>query len=197
MRWHPAPSKESRKKDLERRIKALERELAAATEPLEQAIAQNNLGAVRADQEEWAEALEHYRQAAALVPENATLAERLTPHGNASNAARQLKDWPVALHHALVVDAVGSAAGDAEQQGIAAAAIGLVRKAVGAEPFAELLAAQVAELDEPLRASVRSEQHLNPTVTNDRPGRNDPCPCGSGKKYKHCCLNADRAAAAG
>jgi hypothetical protein len=21
-------------------------------------------------------------------------------------------------------------------------------------------------------------------------GRNDPCPCGSGKKYKHCCLNA-------
>jgi hypothetical protein len=22
------------------------------------------------------------------------------------------------------------------------------------------------------------------------PGRNDPCPCGSGKKYKHCCLNA-------
>ena len=23
-----------------------------------------------------------------------------------------------------------------------------------------------------------------------KPGRNDPCPCGSGKKYKHCCLNA-------
>lgn len=21
-------------------------------------------------------------------------------------------------------------------------------------------------------------------------GRNDPCPCGSGKKYKHCCMNA-------
>ncbi|MDD6298928.1 SEC-C metal-binding domain-containing protein [Hornefia butyriciproducens] len=20
-----------------------------------------------------------------------------------------------------------------------------------------------------------------------KPGRNDPCPCGSGKKYKHCC----------
>jgi hypothetical protein len=24
------------------------------------------------------------------------------------------------------------------------------------------------------------------------PGRNDPCPCGSGKKYKNCCLNKDR-----
>lgn len=21
----------------------------------------------------------------------------------------------------------------------------------------------------------------------DKPGRNDPCPCGSGKKYKKCC----------
>jgi hypothetical protein len=21
-------------------------------------------------------------------------------------------------------------------------------------------------------------------------GRNEPCPCGSGKKYKHCCLGA-------
>ncbi|TAL36996.1 MAG: hypothetical protein EPN93_06085 [Spirochaetes bacterium] len=23
---------------------------------------------------------------------------------------------------------------------------------------------------------------------SDKPGRNDPCPCGSGKKYKHCCM---------
>ena len=22
----------------------------------------------------------------------------------------------------------------------------------------------------------------------EEPGRNDPCPCGSGKKYKKCCL---------
>ena len=26
------------------------------------------------------------------------------------------------------------------------------------------------------------------------PSRNDPCPCGSGKKYKHCCLRANEAA---
>ena len=26
-----------------------------------------------------------------------------------------------------------------------------------------------------------------------KPGRNDPCPCGSGKKYKHCCLGHDSA----
>lgn len=29
-----------------------------------------------------------------------------------------------------------------------------------------------------------------------RTGRNDPCPCGTGKKYKRCCLERDEAAAA-
>lgn len=24
-------------------------------------------------------------------------------------------------------------------------------------------------------------------------GRNEKCPCGSGKKYKYCCLNKDKA----
>jgi len=30
----------------------------------------------------------------------------------------------------------------------------------------------------------------------NRPGRNDPCYCGSGKKYKHCHLAQDEAEAA-
>ena len=33
------------------------------------------------------------------------------------------------------------------------------------------------------------ERLLNPPqlVSSDKIGRNDPCPCGSGKKYKKCC----------
>ena len=32
------------------------------------------------------------------------------------------------------------------------------------------------------------EQKRSGTVVKDKKiGRNDPCPCGSGKKYKHCC----------
>jgi SEC-C motif-containing protein len=27
--------------------------------------------------------------------------------------------------------------------------------------------------------------------TAKKPGRNEPCPCGSGKKYKHCCLGKE------
>ena len=32
--------------------------------------------------------------------------------------------------------------------------------------------------------------------TSARPGRNEPCHCGSGRKYKHCCLEKDEAEAA-
>ena len=33
-----------------------------------------------------------------------------------------------------------------------------------------------------------------PDSTAGHPGRNDPCHCGSGKKYKRCCLKRDEVA---
>ncbi len=43
--------------------------------------------------------------------------------------------------------------------------------------------------DMPAGAVVPEREHKQQTVRRDAPkvGRNDPCPCGSGKKYKHCC----------
>jgi hypothetical protein len=32
-------------------------------------------------------------------------------------------------------------------------------------------------------------------TTGQHPGRNDPCYCGSGRKYKQCCLEKDEQAA--
>ncbi len=39
------------------------------------------------------------------------------------------------------------------------------------------------------KAKANEQEKVNTTVVNDGPkvGRNDPCPCGSGKKYKNCC----------
>jgi len=34
------------------------------------------------------------------------------------------------------------------------------------------------------------------STTTPRPGRNEPCHCGSGRKYKQCCLAKDEAEAA-
>jgi hypothetical protein len=37
---------------------------------------------------------------------------------------------------------------------------------------------------------------MTPAPTDARPGRNELCRCGSGRKYKHCCLEKDDEAAA-
>lgn len=34
------------------------------------------------------------------------------------------------------------------------------------------------------------QEKKQPVVAENKVGRNEPCPCGSGKKYKHCCYNA-------
>jgi hypothetical protein len=46
-----------------------------------------------------------------------------------------------------------------------------------------------------LRSTVCDKLEANRDHRLDiNPGRNDPCPCGSGKKYKHCCLRNESAA---
>jgi preprotein translocase subunit SecA len=40
------------------------------------------------------------------------------------------------------------------------------------------------------RKEIRKEYNKSKIVVKEEKiGRNDPCPCGSGKKYKKCCLN--------
>ena len=42
--------------------------------------------------------------------------------------------------------------------------------------------------DEVTKKGLMKEQQLSGTVVKDKKiGRNDPCPCGSSKKYKKCC----------
>jgi uncharacterized protein YecA (UPF0149 family) len=45
-----------------------------------------------------------------------------------------------------------------------------------------------------LLAQVEHERVKATEVPSKKIGRNEPCPCGSGKKYKHCCLNSHKAA---
>jgi len=39
-----------------------------------------------------------------------------------------------------------------------------------------------------MEAMARYQAAHTPKVKENKIGRNDPCPCGSGKKYKNCCL---------
>ena len=42
-------------------------------------------------------------------------------------------------------------------------------------------------LDEDKRLEFKREYRLSQMAVSQKVGRNDPCPCGSGKKYKKCC----------
>jgi preprotein translocase subunit SecA len=61
-----------------------------------------------------------------------------------------------------------------------------------------VLTVQIKRQEEPKREQVAqpttashggdgSEEKKQPVKVGKKPGRNDPCPCGSGKKYKKCC----------
>jgi len=42
-------------------------------------------------------------------------------------------------------------------------------------------------LDDEKRRQIRMKLHEDSHITVEKIGRNEPCPCGSGKKYKKCC----------
>ena len=47
----------------------------------------------------------------------------------------------------------------------------------------------VSETQRQMQEAARQQQppvQRTPVVRDKLPGRNDPCPCGSGKKFKHC-----------
>ena len=58
-----------------------------------------------------------------------------------------------------------------------------------AQAQAKAAGAQVDMGGAPAAAAVPKRERTQETFKREQPkvGRNDPCPCGSGKKYKHCC----------
>ena len=55
------------------------------------------------------------------------------------------------------------------------------------EWVAELLAARMQSKEQSLRRQIAEKQSQRES-TSKKIGRNDPCPCGSGKKFKKCCI---------
>ena len=59
-----------------------------------------------------------------------------------------------------------------------------VRYVLSAQPRIRIVREQVAK---PLDTGGDGTLKAQPKRATGKVGRNDPCPCGSGKKYKHCC----------
>jgi len=43
-------------------------------------------------------------------------------------------------------------------------------------------------IDPDKRNEIAKQYRVSKTLHSEKVGRNDPCPCGSGKKHKNCCL---------
>jgi uncharacterized protein YecA (UPF0149 family) len=57
---------------------------------------------------------------------------------------------------------------------------------------AQMAASEAAggSVDTPMSEAAEAMTEKGHTYVADKePGRNDPCPCGSGKKYKQCCID--------
>jgi preprotein translocase subunit SecA len=48
-------------------------------------------------------------------------------------------------------------------------------------------------ISEDRRTEIAKEYRESQIVRVEKIGRNDPCPCGSGKKYKQCCMKKQEA----
>ena len=48
------------------------------------------------------------------------------------------------------------------------------------------------KLDENTLQKLMAYRNRKPSIREYKIGRNDPCPCGSGKKYKNCCLKTGK-----
>lgn len=100
-------------------------------------------------------------------------------------ASRPLADNPLRNHAILelasAIEGLGDVLSDAERRKVDEARKGLRDQDLfGDDGFDD-------EYDE-----FDGEPHRMPALAPKRPGRNEPCSCGSGKKYKHCHWKQDQ-----
>jgi len=55
------------------------------------------------------------------------------------------------------------------------------------DPYMQFMASELRQGRAPANVMQMIRQREQAAEPHSRPGRNDPCPCGSGKKYKKCC----------
>lgn len=179
MRWQPgqtpaaSPGRKLPRALLQKRIEQHRAEAQAAAEAGDlpaQIEALGKQAEAHRDLEQWRRAIDVWTAQAALYGDSADAEERLRPHAYASDAARELEDWPTAVEHAVWIDAIAGAADSDELRQYATAAIVAARQGTGLKIFADHFAAALEKLPEPLREKVRAEEHLHPTVTRDETG---------------------------
>ena len=134
------------------------------------------------------------REAASLFLAAWWAQERELTHHNVSIArrARILAREPLGIESQLLLVAAGEILSDANFDLL------MSRMAAAQSPAAAAMVADalLEYAKQPITWNVDDEDESAHVSTRRRSvarvGRNDPCPCGSGKKYKRCCIDKDQ-----
>jgi len=152
----------------------------------------NNIGMIFQNQGDLAGALRQYQESLKINEEIGDKISIAITLGNVGEIWRSGKNYPVALEYFLksfsMQDQIGV------DKSWTADAIHKIRKELGLRKFKEICISVHDSLAKDLQMHIQLEDFTeNKTVARgtDKVGRNDPCPCGSKKKYKKCCGNRE------
>ena len=152
------------------------------------AISLNNIGTVFQAQGDLPGALKQHEESLKSYKEIGDKTGIATLLGNIGAIWRSKKNYPKALECFLKSSALLDLIG-VDKRWIAGH-ISKIRRELGLKKFKKIFQVAYTSLPKDLQPHVHLEELTeNRTVVREisKVGRNDPCPCGSGKKYKKCC----------
>ncbi|MBW2739388.1 MAG: tetratricopeptide repeat protein, partial [Deltaproteobacteria bacterium] len=148
----------------------------------------SNIGTVFYTQGDLPGALQRYKESLKIregIGDKASMAALLNKIGK---IWRSKKNYPTALECFLKSFALQDRIG--VDKNPTAGSISQIRRELGLKKFRKIFQLAYDSLAKDLQTHVHLEEFIeDKTVVrgSEKVGRNDPCPCGSGKKYKKCC----------
>jgi len=148
----------------------------------------NNIGSVLHDKDDFKGTLNKYQESLNIQQEIGSKKDISTTHYNLGMLYKKEKSYVLSLQHLFLAYALENQIGIKKQKTLND--INSIRKTLGLARFKEIAKGCFDSLHEELKPYLNLQEFtVDKTVRYEskRPGRNDPCPCGSGKKYKKCC----------
>lgn len=154
----------------------------------------NNIGMALVELGKPEQALHHYLMTRAFFRDVADWHEYATSCHNISIALQAVGKSAEAVLAALEADAYRRSLGLQNDIESTARVLADLRSELGVNRFRQLAADAFEQLPDDLKPHSGYSLYVEDTTVRrdgDKVGRNDPCPCGSGKKYKRCCIDKE------
>jgi uncharacterized protein YchJ len=141
----------------------------------------------------WEQALKSYRKCLSIYETIGHIKELVSLHVNFGKLYHFTNNSLLAFRHLFTAQAMSNKTGIHNKE--TSSLICSRRDEIKPKEFINIAHNAVEQLPEELKSYINVEEFISEEMTKDttirydtpKVGRNDPCPCGSGKKYKKCC----------